>query len=93
MFDPIQPLYVLPQNKKRGIIPKTLLLIILSIVLYVGILLNISFLELTPPEETNSKFIALIALIFIDVLGVILSTYQTSRPYLFYRDSLRVGKK
>ena len=55
-----QPLYLLHQNVGRAMIPKFLSLVILGTIFYVGILLNISLLELTAAEETTIKSGALL---------------------------------
>lgn len=87
------PLYVLPQQVKRVVVPKALTLIVLTIILYLGILLNISLLELTPSLETTVKFITLIFLIVVIVIGIILALIQAKRSYLFYQDRIAFGRK
>lgn len=87
-----QPIYILPQNKKRAIIPQAIILPLLSILFYFGILLNISLLELSASEETTTQLIALILLILIILVGIFNSYYQSNSPYTFYRSSLKIKK-
>ncbi len=88
-----QPLYVLPQNKKRTLIPKTLLLVVLGAIFYLGVLLNVSLLKLNAGEETLVKIIALIVLTLIIGIGIFLDYHQASQPHTFYQDRLVVEKK
>lgn len=87
-----QPIYILPQNKKRAIIPQTIILPTLGVLFYFGILLNISLLELSASEETLTQLIALILLILIICIGIFNAYYQSSKPYTFYRSSLKIKK-
>lgn len=88
-----QPVYVLPQNKKRTLIPKTLLLVGLGVIFYLGILLNVAVLNLNAEEETLVKLIALIVLAIIVGAGIFLDYHQASQPHTFYQDRLIVEKK
>lgn len=88
-----QPLYVLPQNKKRTLIPKTLLLVVLGAIFYLGILLNVTLLNLTAEEDTMVKIIGLVILIIIVGIGIFLDYHQASQPHTFYQDRLIVEKK
>ncbi|MBI4980907.1 hypothetical protein HZC30_05115 [Candidatus Woesearchaeota archaeon] len=88
-----QPVYVLPQSKKRTLIPKTLLLIVLGVIFYSGILLNIKLLSLTAEEDTMVKIIALGVLTIIVGIGIFLDYHQASQPHTFYQDRLMVEKK
>jgi len=87
------PLYVLPQNKSRVLIPKVASLTILGAIFYSGILLNLSLIQLTPEEQSIANLASLIFLFFIVVLGIYLGYHQSSQPYLFYRDGVIVRKK
>ena len=84
---------VLQQKKSRAIIPKTLSLIILSVIFYFGILLNISLLNLTAAEETLLKTGSLFLLLGIIIVGIILAIIKAHTPYLFYKDRIMFGKK
>ncbi len=88
-----QPLYVLPQNKKRTLIPKTLLLVVLGVIFYLGILLNVTLLNLTAEEDTMVKIIGLVVLTIIVGIGIFLDYHQASQPHTFYQDRLVVEKK
>ena len=88
-----QPLYVLPQNKKRTLIPKTLLLVVLGVIFYLGILLNVTLLNLTAEEDTIVKIIGLMVLTIIVGIGIFLDYHQASQPHTFYQDRLVVEKK
>ena len=83
-----QPLYLLPQRKRRAIIPQTIILIILGVIFYMGILLNISLLELRGSQETSIKTISLIIICFIIIIGIILVVRRTAAPYRFYRNRI-----
>ena len=89
---PEQPIYLLPKNKKRNIIPTTLTLIILSIIFYFGILINISLLELSAQEETLTKLISLILLILIIAVDIFNSYLQSNKPINFYKSYLKLNK-
>jgi len=83
-----QPLYILPQVKKRILIPKVFAFFFLGIAFYLGILLNISLLELTASTETNIKLISLITLIVIILLGILINIKKSKQKYFFYHDKI-----
>ena len=85
---PEQPLYVLQQHRGRAVIPKTLSLIVLAVIFYVGVLLNLSFLQLSGREETMVKLGTLVLLVGITGLGTVLAWHHASQPYLFYRNKV-----
>ena len=87
-----EPLYVLKQKKSRAIIPRILSLIVLSVIFYLGILLNISLLRLTAIEETYLKTGTLIFLILIIIIGLFLAFRRAATPYLFYKEEIKFGK-
>jgi hypothetical protein len=80
-----QPIYVLAQNKKRALIPKVVSLLGLGIIFYLGILLNVSLLDLKAGEETLIKVIALIVLLSVLILGIYISFHRANQNYKFYR--------
>ncbi|MBT6774317.1 hypothetical protein HOA91_03010 [Candidatus Woesearchaeota archaeon] len=88
-----QPIYVLPQNKKRALIPKIIIFIILGIIFYLGVLLNVSLLELSASTESIIKLITLILLLLIIVLGIYLTFHRANQPYKFYRNRIYFNKK
>jgi hypothetical protein len=88
-----QPVYVLSQNKKRVIIPRTITLLVLSAIFYLGILLNISLLDLNGKQETVVKTASLILLTIIILLGFFLALHRAKKKYKFYRKWISIGKK
>ncbi len=90
---PEQPLYILHQSIGRALIPKFVSLVVLGAIFYVGILLNISLLELTAAEETTIKSGALLFLILIIAFGLYLALRKAHQPYFFYRNRLVFNKK
>ena len=88
-----QPVYVLKSSKARTIIPKAITLLVLSIIFYLGVLLNISLLNLRGNQETLLKTGTMILLAGIILIGTFLSIRTARRPYLFYRDMITFGKK
>ena len=86
-------IYVLPQKKSRALIPKISSLLILSIIFYIGIMVNISLLDLTAVQETNIKVISLLVLGGIDFIGIYFA-FHRSASYTFYQSFLaHNGKK
>jgi hypothetical protein len=90
---PEQPIYQLPQNKKRALIPKILTLLLLGIIFHLGILLNLSLLELSTSQENITKLISLTAVFIIVIIGIFLAFRQAHQPYLFYRNHITFIKK
>src|SRR3989344_5304537 len=87
-----QPIYLLLLNKKRILIPAAITLIALSAIFYLGILINISLLELSAQEETITKLISLILLILILAIGISNSYLQANKPLPFYKSYLKLKK-
>ncbi len=83
-----QPLYTFRQKESRSIIPKVLSLLFLSIIFYMGILLNISLLDLNADEETAVKTVSLLLLVIIVGIGIVLAVRHARHPYYFYRDRI-----
>ncbi len=90
---PEQPIYVLLQNKKRAFIPKVVIFIVLGVIFYLGVLLNVSLLELSASTETVTKLVALILLLLVIVLGIYLTFHRAVQPYKFYRNRIYFNKK
>jgi len=88
-----QPVYSFSQVKVRAIIPKAVVLLFLSIVFYLGILLNLSFLYLRSSEETLIKIVVLIFLLLVIAIGVFMAFRRASAPYIFYQDKIRLHGK
>ena len=89
---PEQSIYILPQDKKRALVPKIVSLTVLGIIFYLAVLLNISLLELTAAEETTIKIVSLIFLLGIIVLGIYLSFHRSNQSYKFYQDKITFMK-
>ena len=80
-----QPAYTCYQHKMRAILPTSVALLLLSIILYLGILFNISLLDLTGSDETIIKTTSLIVIFFLVVIGISVTIYTALQPYHFYR--------
>lgn len=89
---PEQPIYVVYESKSRALIPKTIFLLFLAFIFYLGVLVNISLLELAADQETNLKIGALLLLAALIVIGIAITFRKTKQPYLFYRNRLTHGK-
>ena len=92
-LQPQQPIYQLPQNKKRALIPKILTLTFLGIIFHLGILLNLSLLELSSSQENIAKLISLILVFILIIIGIFFAFRQAHQSYLFYRNHLTFIKK
>ena len=86
-------LYLLPQRLSRAVLPKTGILLILSVVFYSGILLNIALLDLTAQTETIVKLSALVLLIIIILISVFLAFRRAKLPYTFYQGKITFNKE
>lgn len=87
------PLYSVHKSSKRAIIPKALSLVSLAFIFYLGVLVNISLLELNADQETALKTGALIVLALVIFVGMMLTLKKTHQPYLFYRNRISQGKE
>ena len=85
-----QPLYLLPQVKKRALIPQLGTLIVLAAIFYAGILLNISLLQLRGSQETVIKTVSLIGIIIIAGIGTIIAIRRAHLPHRFYQNRLTI---
>jgi len=90
---PEQPLYSVYESKKRALIPKTLYLLVLAFIFYLGVLLNISLLALDAQQETTFKTGALLILAALILMGIILAVRKMRQPYLFYKNRIAHGKE
>lgn len=82
------PLYILPQAKARAIIPKTAILLSLGIIFYLGILLNLSLLDLQPNQETIAKLISVLIIISLVGVEIIAAIRKAKYDYYFYQDQI-----
>jgi hypothetical protein len=87
------PAYILPQNKKKVLIPKTIGLILLGTIFYFGILLNISLLKLATSTESIIKLISLIIMLTAVSLGILLNLKKSKQNYFFYQDKIVFKKQ
>ena len=88
-----QPLYVLHQKTSRAVLPKLITLVILSIIFYVGMLLNVNLLDLSAQQETTIQMGTFTFLLMVVIIGIILAGKKAHTPYLFYRTKITHGKK
>lgn len=88
-----QPLYSVYEAKQRALIPKTISLLFFALIFYLGVLINISLLELNAEQETLLKTGSLLILAVLIILGIVLTFRKTKQPYLFYRNRLTHGKE
>jgi hypothetical protein len=92
-MDAEKPVYILKQKMARSIVPKTISLLTLAIIFYLGLLINISLLELTGKEETLLKTGGLIVLTVVVILGIMLGWRKAARMYKFYAHKITAGKE
>jgi len=90
---PEQSLYSVYESKQRALIPKAITLIFLAFIFYIGVLINISLLELGADQETALKTGALVILALLIILGLLLTAKRSRQPYLFFRNRIAQGKK
>lgn len=90
---PEMPIYTLHESKSRALVPKVASLVALSTIFYLGVLLNVSLLELSAGQETMLKTGSLILLLLLVILGTGLAVRKVSQPYLFYRNRVTKGKE
>lgn len=88
-----KPIYVLHQNKTRTLLPKILSLLALGTIFYLGILLNLSLLQLSASEDTIVKIVTFILLITLVGVGTYISIRRAHKPYLFYQTKLIINNK
>jgi hypothetical protein len=88
-----QPIYVLPQVKTRALIPKVVTLLVLGGIFYLGVLLNLSLLDITENIASIVNLVSLIILLCVIALGIFLSFHRAEMSYKFYRRGLSQGKK
>lgn len=88
-----QLMYSLPQAKRRALLPKIISLLFLSVIFYIGVVLNLILLDLGSKEQTTIKTITLFSLLIIIGLGLILAVSKANQKYLFYREGIIKGKK
>lgn len=85
-----EPLYTFQPSLKRALIPKILSLLVLGAIFYLGVLLNLSLLQLNFSEDLI-KLGTAILLTMVIIVGILLSFRHARQPYLFYPDRLVHG--
>jgi hypothetical protein len=93
LFRMEEPQYVVHEKKIRAILPKVILLLGLGTLFYLGILLNISLLELDGGQETTIQTAALILVVVIIIIGIYIAFHHSQQPYKFYRTTVLHNKK
>jgi hypothetical protein len=88
-----QPLFILPQQKSRILVPKIISFLFLSIIFYLGILVNISLLKLAAPTESTIKLSSLIVLILVVIFGIAFNIKKSRQKYFFYQNKIVFKKK
>ena len=92
-MNPEQSLYTVYESKSRALIPKIASLLLLSLIFYLGVLINISLLELNASQETSLKTGALLTLALLIIIGTALTLRKTKQPYFFYSNRVAHGKE
>ena len=83
-----KPNYILSQQKERAIVPKIITLIGLGVIFYLGVLLNVSLLDLNASEETSIQVVSLIILLVIIIIGIYLAKRHAQINHLFFKDRI-----
>ena len=88
-----QPTYILPQSKARAVFPQAVVLLILSSIFYLGILVNISLLELSKEKQQIAQAGTLVLLFCVILIGFLLAAKKAQAKYYFYTSRLVFQKK
>lgn len=88
-----QPTYVLPQVRTRVIIPKTITLLVLGGIFYLGVILNLSLLQVSQQTSALARSITAAVIVLFLVLGLLIASSRSKKKYLFYRDRIVFGEK
>jgi hypothetical protein len=88
-----QPAYVIKQAKSRSLIPKIFMLLILGILFYLGILLNLSLLELDVDSQSLIDHISIITVSIIVIIGIIMGILKVRKQHTFYNTHLTIYGK
>lgn len=90
---PEHPLYTLHQSLPRALVPKIVLLLLLSAVFYGGVLLNLSLLEIKEVVSSQLQYGTGAFLLIVNIMGILLAARQATRPYFFYPNRIVFFKK
>ncbi len=85
-----QPIYNVVPHQGRAVMPKALSLLGLGVIFYIGVLINVSLLDLRASEETVVKIVALAIVLLLIGFGVYLARRRAQKPYIFYRKGVEV---
>ncbi len=86
-------LYTLEVEKSRILVVKISTLVLLSIVFYLGVLINLGLLALDGSTETLVKTSALFLLLTLIVIGSLHNLSAVKHGYRFYEDKIRFAKR
>ncbi len=75
------------------LIPHFFMLVILSLIFYLGILLNLSLLKLKGSTESTAKTYVLLIIFLLIFLGMILKFAKSKQTYKFFRHKILIGGK
>ena len=87
------PAYILSQSKARALLPKILSFFVLGVIFYLGVLLNLSLLELTPEVKDVVEIVSVGILILVIIMGIYLAIRRAREQYLFYSTKIVRNKK
>ncbi|MBI2669345.1 hypothetical protein HYX14_05890 [Candidatus Woesearchaeota archaeon] len=75
----------------RAALAPLLVQLILTTILYLGILLNLSLLDLRAQQETIINTSSLIALVILLIIGIIVNVQRAKKSYLFFQSQIQFG--
>jgi len=94
MIEPTQqPSYILQKHKPRALVPPICSFIMLSIIFYLGILLNLQLLEFPAADEELVRLISFILILLLDCISIYFAIQKAKQPYLFYRTQITHNNK
>ncbi|MBI2112685.1 hypothetical protein HYT52_04080 [Candidatus Woesearchaeota archaeon] len=87
------PAYILSQSKARALVPKILSFFVLGVIFYLGVLLNLSLLELSSEVKDMVEIGSVGILVVVIILGIYLAIRRAWQQYLFYSTKIVQNKK
>jgi hypothetical protein len=88
-----KPVYILKKKVSRLLVPQFFILIGLSLILYGGVLLNLSLLNLRGSTENSVKIFGLIVVALLIILGMLIKFKKAKQNYVFYSDRINHKKE
>ncbi len=88
-----QPQYQVRQQKMRALLPHALALVALSILFYLGVLLNLALLSIETERQDMVKLGAFVLLAVLVIMGLVVKIQKARKNYLFYPAYLIIGRK